>query len=134
MNWQGVAGGSIYNSKYPSTPGTGSNKRADLYDAFPRPSEAIVAALKGPSDLHLQDASYLRLKNLRINYNVPTESFSFLSNLSIYVSAQNLLTFTKYSGYDPEVNSFSGGDLRQGIDLTAYPSVRTFTLGLNVSF
>jgi hypothetical protein len=50
------------------------------------------------------------------------------------VSGQNLLTFTKYTGYDPEVNSFGGNDLRQGFDYGAYPSTKMVTLGMNVTF
>lgn len=136
MNWQGVSGLTIYNSKLNSLvdANPGSNKRTDLRDFTPtRPSVAAGSANR-TSDRYLEDASYLRLKNIKLNYVIPTDNFKAISNLNIYVSAQNIITLTDYSGYDPEVNSFSGGDLRQGVDLSAYPSVKTITLGLNVSF
>lgn len=135
MNWQGVAGLTIYNSKLGGLigPEPGTTKRTDIKDFFPRPSLATVTANRG-SDRYLENASYLRLKNIKLNYSIPTDTFKGISNLDIYVSAQNIITLTDYSGYDPEVNSFGGGDLRQGVDLSSYPSVKTITLGLNVSF
>ncbi len=80
------------------------------------------------SDRFVEDASYLRIKNLRIAYNIPT-SWSKLLNLKkaqFYVSSQNLLTVTNYSGLDPEV----GG----GVDLGFYPQARTFIGGVTVDF
>ena len=80
------------------------------------------------SDRFVEDASYVRLKNVRLAYNLSAlmaNKFK-LNKASIYVSAQNLLTFTKYSGMDPEV----GG----GVDLGFYPQARTFTVGVNFDF
>jgi TonB-linked SusC/RagA family outer membrane protein len=86
------------------------------------------------------DGSYVRLKNLALGYTLPTdllERFN-LSRLRIYVSGQNLLTFTEYEGYDPEVNyrggGSSGGNQNVGLDYASYPNVRGFTVGLNVGF
>ncbi len=135
MNWQGVSGLTVHNSRLSSFVGAnpGSNKRSDLRDFTPRPS--VASAIGGrQSDRFLENASYLRLKNIKLNYAFPTEKMKGISNLNVYVSAQNLITITDYSGYDPEVNSFSGGDLRQGVDLSSYPSVRTLTLGFNLTF
>jgi len=76
----------------------------------------------------LEDGSYLRLKNVQIGYTLPkkiTEK-AFISRLRFYVTASNLFTITKYSGYDPEV----GG----GVDYGNYPQSRTFTFGLNANF
>ena len=135
MNWQGAAGLTVFNSRLStlvsSSPGV--NKRRDLRDFTPRPSVQAQSANRS-SDRFLEDASYFRLKNVKLNYSVPTANINGVSNLNVFISAQNLLTFTGYSGFDPEVNSFSGGDLRQGVDLSAYPSVRSITLGLNMSF
>jgi TonB-linked SusC/RagA family outer membrane protein len=79
------------------------------------------------SDWYVEDASYLRLKNLTLGYTLPKEKLAKfgLGNLRIYLSSQNLLTFTKYSGIDPEV----GGD---GIDIGLYPQPRTFMFGINI--
>ncbi|MFZ4862927.1 SusC/RagA family TonB-linked outer membrane protein [Sphingobacterium sp. Mn56C] len=76
----------------------------------------------GSTDLGLLDASYLRLASMTLRYNVPSNKInSFLNNLSVYTSANNLFIITPYKGYDPE----SG----QG-----YPLTRSFTFGLNLSF
>ena len=84
----------------------------------------------------LENASFVRLQNLTIGYNVPTDGINFLSNLRLYVTGQNLLTFTEYSGQDPEVNVDKqiDGVPSFGIDYTAYPVARTYLFGLNVSF
>jgi hypothetical protein len=84
----------------------------------------------------MQDASYLRLKNISLGYNFdPAIAHKILAKqVRIYISAQNLLTITHYTGYDPEVNTFGQNNLLQGIDFGAYPSVKTFLAGLNISF
>ncbi|SMC57735.1 SusC/RagA family TonB-linked outer membrane protein [Pedobacter nyackensis] len=95
---------------------------------YPRPSNVNPLV----SDRFFEDASFLRLRNVQLNYNFPEKTFgiNWLSSLSIYVSAQNLLTWTKYSGFDPEVSSTGGSDLRKGIDVGAYPAAKTFSAGL----
>lgn len=80
------------------------------------------------SDRFVEDASYMRIKNLRLAYSIPT-NWSTLLNLKraqFYVSAQNLLTITNYTGLDPEV----GG----GVDIGFYPQARTFMAGVTVDF
>ncbi|KAA6332187.1 TonB-dependent receptor SusC [termite gut metagenome] len=89
-------------------------------------------------DRYIEDASYLRLKDITLGYafNVKVDSRSPL-RVRIFVSAQNLFTLTKYTGYDPEA-SRNGGDetngLLQGIDQGAYPAAKTFLTGLSLSF
>lgn len=83
------------------------------------------------SDFYLQDGSYLRLKLLSLGYSLPK---SFVKNVHaekvrIYVSGSNLVTFTKYTGYDPEI----GGSV-MGIDRGYYPQPRTLIFGLNLQF
>jgi len=88
------------------------------------------------SDRYVEDGSYLRIQNITLGYNLPssvTESIG-ISSLKMYVSAQNLYTFTNYSGYDPEVGAFNQNALLLGVDNGRYPSPRTFTFGLNVEF
>jgi TonB-linked SusC/RagA family outer membrane protein len=83
----------------------------------------------------IEDGSYLRLKNLGLGYTLPAkwiEKFK-LNQVRIYSSATNLLTFTKYSGADPEVSTFDGSTTAQGIDFLTLPQVRTITLGVNVT-
>ncbi|MGB3585969.1 MAG: SusC/RagA family TonB-linked outer membrane protein, partial [Tunicatimonas sp.] len=101
---------------------------------YPRPRSGI--RFRG-SDSYVEDASYLRLRNVQIGYNFPLSDMgvSWLRKLKIYASAQNLLTFTDYTGYDPEINTQGGGsDLRLGLDLSGYPSARTYTFGINLGF
>ncbi len=88
------------------------------------------------SDRYIEDGSYLRIQNVTIGYSVPLDVLSKLnmSRLRIYASAQNLVTFTDYSGYDPEVGSVNQDPLLNGIDNGRYPSSRTISLGLNVEF
>ncbi|MGN6164487.1 MAG: SusC/RagA family TonB-linked outer membrane protein [Flavisolibacter sp.] len=84
----------------------------------------------------IEDGSYLKLKTVQLGYNFPQKLIRRvkLSNLRLYASAQNLLTFTKYSGFDPEVSKFGSSALRPAFDYSVYPHARTITFGLNVSF
>lgn len=84
----------------------------------------------------VEDGSYLRLKAITLSYNInPTLLPKLkLQKLSVYVTGQNLLTFTKYSGFDPEVNAFGRSATELGIDYGTYPQARTLTAGVNVEF
>ncbi|HPM31764.1 MAG TPA: SusC/RagA family TonB-linked outer membrane protein, partial [Chryseolinea sp.] len=83
----------------------------------------------------LEDASYLRLKNLSFGYNLPPNIINklMLSQLRVYASATNLWTLTKYSGSDPEVSTLDGSTTAQGIDFFTLPQVRTIAIGLNAT-
>ncbi|WP_158275332.1 TonB-dependent receptor [Pedobacter sp. HMWF019] len=83
----------------------------------------------------LQDGGYIRVKNISLSYSLSKTLLHSLRNAKFTVSAQNYLTFTKYKGYDPEATSTSSSsDADGGIDMGAYPSAKTITLGLNVGF
>jgi hypothetical protein len=84
----------------------------------------------------VEDGSYLRLKSLTLNYNFNTNHFKKLgiNKLALYITGQNLLTFTKYTGFDPEVNAFGQSATELGIDYGTYPQARTLTVGANVDF
>ena len=81
----------------------------------------------------VEDGSYVRMKNLALGYSLPAIMLERwkLSKLRVYFSAQNLLTFTNYSGYDPEV-SFRDSNTNVGLDYGSYPNVKSYTLGINV--
>ena len=81
------------------------------------------------SSYYIENGSYLRIKTLTLGYALPTSILNRVAakQLRVYVSAQNLLTLTKYSGYDPEVGS-------RGVDLGIYPQPRVFLAGLNLGF
>lgn len=88
------------------------------------------------SDRFIEDGDYLRLKNVTLGYTLNTNSATWLSSMRFYISAQNLLTFTKYTGYDPEVSVFQGANFNDafGIDLGQLPQARTFIFGIQASF
>ncbi len=88
------------------------------------------------SSRFVEDASYLRLKNLTIGYSLKQDLLAKLrlNKLRIYASGTNIWTLTNYSGADPEVNSLDGSTTSQGLDLYTFPQVRTILLGLNLGF
>lgn len=85
------------------------------------------------SSLFVKDGSYMRVKNMVLGYTLPNQLTTkyFVSNLRIFASAENLLTFTKYEGLDPEISS---GGTSLGIDRGIYPQARVYSFGLNLSF
>lgn len=86
------------------------------------------------SDLYLQDGDYLRLSNLTIGYNfAPLMNQKWCSQARLYFQVQNLYTFTKYDGMDPEIG-YGTADWVSGIDVGFYPRPRTFLFGVNLSF
>jgi len=88
------------------------------------------------SDRYIEDGSYLRIKNVSLSYYLPENIISKVSmdEVKVYVNIQNLLTFTKYTGLDPEVGASQTNDNVFGLDNGRYPAARVFTFGLNVSF
>jgi TonB-dependent starch-binding outer membrane protein SusC len=88
------------------------------------------------SDRWLEDGSFTRLKNLIFAYNLDSKLASKmkLSSLKVYVQAQNLITWTNYSGFDPEVSTFTTTNTAQGTDFLTFPQAKTITFGLNVGF
>jgi TonB-linked SusC/RagA family outer membrane protein len=93
------------------------------------------------SNFYVEDGSYARLRNLQIGYTFRKEMVSALhmGSLRLYVSGQNLFTFTKYSGVDPEIGygrSYTDGSsaLNRGVDLGNYPTMRTYLVGANIAF
>jgi TonB-dependent starch-binding outer membrane protein SusC len=85
---------------------------------------------------YVEDASYLRMKNITLGYKLPKHILNQtgIKELRAYISGTNLLTFTKYTGYDPEVSSFNNNDAQLGMDLGNYPTSRTFTIGVEINF
>lgn len=88
------------------------------------------------SDRWIEDGTYLRIQNISLSYMLPQNwaKKAFLQSAKIYVNVQNVHTFTKYSGYDPEIGAYNQSALLQNIDRGRYPTPRTYTLGLNLSF
>ncbi|MEJ7647004.1 MAG: TonB-dependent receptor [Chryseolinea sp.] len=109
-----------------------------------RPSNRYARALANddntlnsvPSDVWVENGSFVKLKNLTIGYTLPNTVLdrASISKLRMYVSSQNLFFITKYTGLDPEVGIQGGNATQNGVDNGTYPSSRTFTVGLNVTF
>jgi TonB-dependent starch-binding outer membrane protein SusC len=135
--WAGVSGGKINNAGLfdmvnPTASGQ-YNKLKALNTYYPTPSQAAgVQHMR--SDRYMENGSFFRLRNIRLDYSFNMSRSKAIKALNVYVSAQNLLTWTDYSGYDPEVNTFSGNDRRQGVDLGAYPASKTYNFGFNITF
>ncbi|MEL1252302.1 TonB-dependent receptor [Flavobacterium sp. DGU38] len=99
-------------------------------------SSASSASNYRLSNRFVEDGSYVRLKNISIGYNLPKDLYSKygISNIKVYSNMQNVLTFTKYKGYDPEVGAINQNQLLNGVDNGRYPSPVITTLGLTVNF
>lgn len=92
------------------------------------------------SSYFVEDGSYMRIKNIQLTYTFPTALISKakLSSAQIYVQGQNLFTFTKYKGLDPDINLRSSGtdnqDIHMGIDEGAFPVAKSYNVGLRIGF
>ena len=88
------------------------------------------------SDRWLEDGSFLRIKSVVLGYSLPASVLKRIKieRMRVYASAQNLFTFTNYSGLDPEVNTFSGSNTALGTDFLTFPQPRTITFGVNLNF
>jgi TonB-linked SusC/RagA family outer membrane protein len=149
---QGVQGNKIYNALRATTEGMVRffNAGTKVLDAWtptntntnvPRAESSDPNQNARPSTRFLEDGSYLRLKNVMLSYTIPDKSLQSLTkgvvkNFRIYVSAQNILTFTKYTGYDPEVGNRAPGSssLTNGIDYAVYPQPKAYQIGINANF
>jgi TonB-linked SusC/RagA family outer membrane protein len=105
--------------------------RTNTHTDIPAPRTAPHAYLPLSSWM-IEDGSYLRLKNIVLGYRFPIKKS--IESLRLYISAQNLLTITNYSGFDPEVSSKGTSNLQPGVDWNPYPVSRVFTMGVNVTF
>jgi TonB-linked SusC/RagA family outer membrane protein len=121
-----------------------NNYTTDIYERWhgegtsnklPRLSSSASTNWNRISDIYVENGDYLKIKNVTLGYDLK-KTFTKLpmQQLKIYVTAQNLFTFTGYSGMDPEVGYGSGYTVGSGIDLGYYPSARTFMFGTNIKF
>lgn len=142
----GVQGRDVLNTnnRYINTPGTRANNltrkayqnmwtesnHSNLY-----PSSTFVVN-NYVMDRYVEDASYLRCSDITLSYVLPKVWMKKIGfqNASVYASVKNAFIITDYSGYDPEVNSFAFDGLRPGVDMSSYPTPRSFIFGLNLTF
>lgn len=145
---QGVQGGDIFNVfKYYTHQNTGYfNAPVDMlqkawhgegtsYSQFSISASTANNNLR-PSSWYIEDGSFLRVKNLQIGYSLNKWLCQKIgiAECRIYLGGQNLFTFTRYSGLDPELADLSGSPLNSGIDFAKYPQARTLLTGLSVKF
>lgn len=102
---------------------------------YPR-ANANATGLRQMSSRIVEDASYLRIKTVQVGYNFPIKLIRTIKAdiARVYISAQNLFTFTKYSGSDPEVSTAGTGALTPGFDYSSYPRTRVITIGGTITF
>ena len=82
----------------------------------------------------IEDGSFVRIKNINLGYNLPNNIINGISNIRVSVGANNLFTFTKYTGFDPEINSYGDNPALFGVDLGGYPNARTYNLNIKCNF
>ncbi len=104
--------------------------------SVPRPATNDFNRNTRMSDRWIEDGSYVRISNIRLGYNLPKRVVqkAGIEAAKVYMTVQNVYTFTDYSGYDPEVGAYNQSALYQNIDMGRYPSPRIFTFGVNVGF
>ncbi len=147
LGFQYSIGNDLYNANYAAIAffnGDGSNQTAAWNKRWTVDNQSSRYYAQIPKNMvssaFVEDASYLRFSSARLTYTVPGRIVSktkHTESLKVYLSADNIYTFTKYSGYDPEVGisqNSASAILSQGFDYGNFPHARTFTLGVNVSF
>jgi TonB-linked SusC/RagA family outer membrane protein len=82
----------------------------------------------------IEDGSFVRIKNINLGYTLPSGFIKGVTNLRFAVGANNLFTFTNYSGYDPEINSYGDNPALFGVDLGGYPNSKTFNISIKCNF
>jgi len=143
--FQGTQGNSIFNiNRFEQESMTGvSNQSTAVLDRWTptNPSNTIPRAnsVGQPYQVttrQIEDGSYIRMKNIQLAYNIPASVLERLkiANARIYVSGQNLVTFTHYSGFDPEVSRFGQDNASFGSDYGSYPTSKMYLVGLNLTF
>ena len=150
--FQGSQGNQIFNGARIETEGMydSRNQTITVLNRWKNPGDitGVPKAIRNDvantyiSSRFLEDGSYLRLKAVTLSYRFNSDFLRriAISNASIYVTGQNVLTFTKYTGFDPEVSTYGNDgnsnvkNIAQGIDYGAYPQSKSFIIGLNVTF
>ncbi|NGM61983.1 TonB-dependent receptor [Sphingobacterium sp. SGG-5] len=139
---QGSQGNDIFNASRMETEGMydGKNQTTRVLDRWQIPGQITDVPkanfIMRNSTYFVEDGSYLRLKNISLAYNFSVEKLKRLgvTRIQPYLSASNLLTLTKYTGMDPEVNQWGNSGAVQGIDWGTYPHSRSFVVGINLGF
>lgn len=141
---QGSYGNEIYNATRIDLEGMfdSKNQSVAVLDRWKQPGDITDIPKAGNinnvrnSTRFVEDGSYVRLKSVTLSYRLLQNNprFAFINNASLYVTGRNLITLTKYSGFDPEVNAYGNSAVEMGIDYGTYPQSRSIVVGLNVEF
>ncbi len=149
MFWQGVVGNDLFNFKAIAHDQALTTRALDRYSPTnptgTRPGVDWFANEYGSyvNTEFIEDATYLKLRNLTLGYNFNLKKASWIKNLNIYVQGQNLITITDYTGYDPDAsynygegmwNDGSQNSVNRGVDDFGYPTYKTYTAGIKVTF
>lgn len=144
---QGVQGNDIFNGggQYMSSSGSNGfdNQTRDQLNAWKNPGDITMVPQARQflpngtdnSSRYISDGSYLRVKAISLGYNLPKSILNKIKmdKVRIYVRGQNLFTFTKYEGWDPEVNAdYQATNINQGVDFYSAPQVKTVVFGINI--
>lgn len=142
--WQGSYGNDIFNASRIETEGMfdSKNQSTEVLRRWTTPGQITDIPKAGDannsriSTRFVENGSFFRLKNLTLNYSFDKALLAKarMTRLSVYGTVQNLITFTKYKGFDPEVNAWGTSGTALGIDYGTYPQAKSFILGVNVSF
>src|SRR5690606_6867763 len=147
-----VHGNDIFNATRDEMEGMtdAKNQRRKVLNRWRAPGDVTDIPKATPNDTRnsristrfIEDGSFLRLKAITLSYNLPGSLLTRvgINGAKVYVTGENLLTFTSYSGFDPEVSAFGLNDnntlrnISPGVDYGTYPQTRNLIFGLNVSF
>ncbi|MFS4492290.1 SusC/RagA family TonB-linked outer membrane protein [Maribacter sp. 2308TA10-17] len=143
--FNGSQGNEIYNynkiyTDFPTF--VNSNRSTRVLDSWtPTNTDATLPALSlggtgetRPSTYFVEDGSFLRLKNLQLGYSLPSKITEKIgaNSVRVYLQGTNLLTFTEYTGFDPEINARGNDQINLGIDSNVYPQAKILTFGINL--
>ncbi len=130
LNTENLLNGSIYNVRkeayYKAWRGEGTS------NYYPRISSGTISNYV--TDRLIEDAGFVRLSNITLSYTTKFANKFFVKDLKLFVTGNNLVTITKYSGFDPEVDSFAGNGMKIGMDNNSYPASSSVIFGFNVNF
>ncbi len=123
---------------------TGYNIRKEAWDNrwrgegtsnfYPAPQANGTVFSNRFSDFFIEDGSFVRLKNVILSYQVPLKKTAIIKNAKVFVTATNLLTISRYKGYDPEVSAQGNSALNAGVDIGVIPQYKTYSTGINLTF
>jgi hypothetical protein len=148
MQWGGTVGNDLFNAMryYTYDLSSVTNKDVAVLNYWrPDNTNTNIPRLAGTdvndnmriSDRYVENGSYLRLRNIQLGYTLPVSlsKKAYMQKLRIYVTGQNLFTFTDYSGADPEVGLITSTNyLSRGVDIGTYPQAMTITGGVSITF